>query len=612
MVHGAVTRRTATRAAWLTLILFAVSSPAAGQASPQPTHEEFVRQGLLIPGFTVAEGVDRRAAGKAGGAARSAAQDRANPRSVDVIGGGPIDRARIRAGHTDADRWVEPDIRMLAQHLRADEYVVGLVEDDGRRGGPARVSGTLVLMRDQRMRQPLPAVTGRSLEDAARAFGEQVIAARAQMTPLRRCENALRDGKPELAVRAAREGVAAYPQAILARTCLIWALRAVNAPATEMLVAGREILAIDSLNAHGLSWTATALDSLGRNRESAPLWLRLSSTNPTDPELTERVLFALSLGGSLEEAEALAVRAEADNPSHRPFTWHKWRTAYDRQSWTHAREAGEVLLASDSVATGDPLFFRRLANVYRALGMPYKAVEIAARGVSRFPNDARIQALYAQYVLAEADTVLARGLAQFPQHGELHALQSQRLRGHGDLAGAAAAMRRAIAADSTIPDAALLLAQAELDLGRPDSALAALRAALVTGGDSARIAQFAVARGNAFYRAAQATRSASDHALSLRFIALADSLRQTPQTRLLLGMAALGAAQAAFTEAASNPDRARSCELAQYGTGMLPIARASLPAGRAASAEAVEQGLDYLRQLEPYSEEIVRGKCPVN
>ena len=71
----------------------------------------------------------------------------------------------------------------------------------------------------------------------------------------------------------------------------------------------------------------------------------------------------------------------------------------------------------------------------------------------------------------------------------------------------------------------------------------------------------------------------------------------------------LGVAQAAFTEAVADKDGARRCTLAQQGSAMIPLARASLEGGREIAAEAVDQGLAYLGQLEPYSAEAVKGLC---
>jgi tetratricopeptide (TPR) repeat protein len=594
-----------------TVLLAALLSVAAAvPGHAQRAAPEFVRQGLLVPGFLVDPGVDARTAARAGDEARAVARSRSNGREVEVIGTTAIRTILAEAGFRASDAWIEADIHSLGIRTRADEYLVGRVEQDGRAGRPVRLSGALVLMRNTRLRQPLPAATAATVDDAAAILGESLVAARGQLAHVRRCENGLRSGDPSAAIRAARSAIVAYPRATIARTCLVWALREDRRPAAELLSVAQEILALDSANYYGLEAAALALDSLGRHPEAAPYWTRLARTDSANRELAERVLYALHAGRSLEEGERLAVRLAGEFPEHIQFSRHQWRISFERQSWATAIAAGEVLLARDSLALADPAFFRRLATAYRAAGLPFKAVETVARGVSLFPGDARLYSLYTQFVMAESDTVLPRGLALFPRDGDLLALRAQHLRAGGRLADAVTAMREAIAAGSTVPDAALMLAQAEMELGRTDSALVSLRDALAAGTDSTRLAQFAFARGNTLYRAAQATKSSADHALALRFLALADSVRPSAQSRLLLGMTALGLAQAALAEAFASTDAAKRCMLARQASSVLPVARASLEFGRDVSAEAVEQGVAYIGQLEPYTATAIQASCP--
>ena len=597
--------RLALRAA--TLLALVVPVAAAAQKGPR----EFTRQGLLIPTFTLAPGVEARAGDDAADEARKAARKALDGKEVEVVDAHRIDSLLVRAGYTASSRLAESEVHILGTAVRADEYLLGRVERSHRQGGPARVSGTLVLMRDQRLRQPLPTFTAPKLDDAAAELGRAAAAARVQFVHERRCENALRDGSARRAAEAARAGIAAYPRAVVARVCLVWALKGGGAGAAEVLAVAREIIELDSANAHGLEAAAVALDSLRRPVESAPLWVRLARADTADLVVAERALYALGDGGTAL-AESLVVTVRRERPDHLPFVRHQWRIGFDRRNWPLTIAAGEELMRRDSTAVADSLFARRLATAHRSAGRPLEAVATLARGVARFPSDARLYALYAQLVREEADTVLPRGLARFPKHGELLALQSRELRARGKVAEAADAIRLAIAADSTIPDGPLLVAQAEFDLGRPDSALVALRRAVGAGsasGDSTRIAQFAFARGNALYRAAHGTKRAADFALGLRFIAFADSVRPSAQSRFLLGLAALGVAQAGFTEAAANKDRALGCAGAREASTMLPLARSSLEAVREVAAETVEQSLGYVAQLEPYAVSALKGLC---
>jgi tetratricopeptide (TPR) repeat protein len=232
-------------------------------------------------------------------------------------------------------------------------------------------------------------------------------------------------------------------------------------------------------------------------------------------------------------------------------------------------------------------------------------VEIAARGLQQFPNDARLFSTYVQFVRGEAVDGLTRGLAAFPQNAEFKVMQSQDLKVRGKAEESVDAMREALALDSTIQHGHLQLARAQSELGQNDSAYATLRRALNVGEDSALIAQFALARGNQLYRAANSTKMRPDYLLALRFLSLADSVRQSPQAKLLMGVAAFSVAQSAATEAPKTKD----CELSRLSFDMIAIAQPNLAAGVEVAGEAVKQYQDYLMQLQPISAKQVEVFC---
>lgn len=390
------------------LLLPTAASNAQGKGGP-----EFVRQSLVVGNFVPSDTADKRLGRAAGDAVRSKIGKVVNGRELAIVGGTPI-RDALRATGFEENQFITPSMtRAFAAHLRADEFLVGAVRNTPE--GP-QLSAWLVLTRDPRLRQPLPAVVGREMDIAAERLAAQIVAARTQLAPLRRCENALRAGQPEQAARHAREAIVAYPRAAMARVCLLWGLRASpSGTARQVLVVARELLAIDSANAHGLESAAIALDSLHESREAGAHWTRLAQTDSTDVELSERVFEALMADGNTVRAESLVTPLVAIYPSEPPLRWQWFRSAFANRSWKRAVQAGENLLARDSSAHGDSLMQRQLAVAYASNGQPVQAVETLARGVRTFPGDARIYALYAQYVRAESDTVIPRGLALFPR-----------------------------------------------------------------------------------------------------------------------------------------------------------------------------------------------------
>jgi tetratricopeptide (TPR) repeat protein len=583
--------------------LTAVASPAGAQRRPP---QEFTRQGLLITNFTTASGVDLKSGRRAGDALRDQIQKLVDKRAMLVIDDYDIREKMFRAGFNPDSTYTESMVWAIGKNLRADEYVEGFISRDPT---GVRLQATVVLMRDKRMRQPLPATTGATIDEAAVALSKYLNASLVQSVYVRRCENSLRELKGANGIAHAREAIAQYPQAVLARICLAWALRQTQATPAAVLEVAQEILAIDPRSYHALESAAVSLDSLRRRDAAADMWLRLAATDTTDIELAFQVINSLMLGGSPKRAEPFVLKLADGDRENLRMQQQKWRVTFETRNWPKALEAGEFMAKRDTVARGDSTFWLRLATVYRNSNKPFKAIETLAYAVDAFPADPRLYSLYTQYVKTESDTVLPRGLGLFPKSAELQALNAKELRTRGKLAEAVVASRKAIELDSTMSQGEMMVAQLEIELGRPDSALAALRRGLSRGDDSTAVAQFALSKGNALYRTANGTHLSSDFGLALRFLSFADSLRPSVQSSFLKGATALGLAQAALTEAPKLTDKLESCRLARLGGDMLPVARSGLQAGQQAYGDAATQSLGYVTQLEPYVGPQVTAFC---
>jgi hypothetical protein len=267
------------------------------------------------------------------------------------------------------------------------------------------------------------------------------------------------------------------------------------------------------------------------------------------------------------------------------------------------------MLARDSIARYDSTFFLRLGTAYHAVNKTFHAIETLAHGVAAFPKDVRIYSLYTQYIKAEADTVVPRGLALFPQSADRLAINAKELRAKGKIAESLDATKRAIALDSTMAQGQLVVAQLELELGRPDSALSSMRRAVAGGEDSTLVAQFALSKGNALYRAASGTKTSDDFGLAYRFLTFADTIHSSMQAKFLAGAAALGVAQAALTEATKLKEKTDACRLARLGADMIPAARSGLIAGQESFGDMAKQSLDFLDQLDPYATDQLKTFC---
>jgi tetratricopeptide (TPR) repeat protein len=591
------------------IVMVVAAWPAGAQRPTEKKKDtpEFTRQGLLIVNFKPLAGADMKLARNAANAVRSRVGKFVNKREVDVIDGDDIEIRMERAGFNPDTVYELRDIRSVGKYLRADEFVLARVANSP--AGP-RISGDLLLFRDERLRQPLPEVTARRLDSAAVLFAKEIATARLQLAPERRCENSLREGSASRAIAAAREGIAIYSHGAIARTCLVWALRQTTTPASTILSEAEALLAIDSGSAHGLEAAAAALDSLRRRDEAATHWLRLAATDTGDVDLAVRVGYSLLDGGNSKRAEPFIVQLCDKYPDDLRLLQEKWRATFENKHWPVAIAAGELLFDRDSISRRDSSFYYKLGLAYHSQNMPFKAIETLAHGVASFPKDARLYSLYTQYIKAEADTVVPRGLALFPQSADLVALNAKELRARGKIAESLDATKQAVALDTTMVQGHLMIAQLEIELGRPDSALLALRAGLARGEDTSLVAAFALSKGNTLYRAANSTKTSADFGASLRMLAFADSIRSSDQSRFLTGAAALSTAQSALTEAAKVRDKESKCRLARMATDLLPLARSGLRAGETVYAEAAKQSLGYLDQFDPFAQQQLKIVCP--
>jgi tetratricopeptide (TPR) repeat protein len=583
------TRRSGGRVCLIALAL----APTRGYAQ-QP---QFTRQIILIPPF---DG-ERRLGNSAADAIRGRVQRFYNRREAQVISEHEMAQVLERSGIIEEN--VDPaHIRTLARHLRADEIIYGNAE---RSQGALRLWGRLVLTRDPKLWQPIPAVRAPSLDSAGSLMARVVEGLRRQLTPLRHCENNLRDGRGEDAVASARTGVRASPQGTLVRSCLVNAMIAIGAPSNEVLREAMAILAIHPTSYWGLDAAARASDVMGSRDSAATFWLRLAATDTTDLVLAKRVLGALLAGSNAKGAQPLATSLTVDHPDDVELWRLRWQAEYTTRAWKEATVTGERLRATDSLMRVDSTFFLRLAAAHRSNDDPVRAISIAAEGVTRFPKDARLYLLYSELIQADGRVTVERGIARFPDVAELHMLQAQELRRAGKTGEAVEPLRRAMQLDPRLGQGYLVMAQAQSDLGNLDSTYLYTRRALDAGDDPATVAQFALARGNAIYRAANGTRQRSDFQMALRFLWLADSVAGTPQSRFLTGATALAISQSAATEAPTLKD----CGLSRLAGEMLPLAREKLTAGAQVAPDATRQYLAYLDQLEPIVTQQIQSLC---
>jgi tetratricopeptide (TPR) repeat protein len=560
--------------------------------------QKFTTQVMVVPAF---QGADRGLASKGSDIVRDRVAGAFQKSELRVVSGGDVDDWLRLSGFEQNSVLSDGELSELAKKFRADERIIGTVT---RTNGRVRIDVKLSLVRDLRMMQPISG-EGATVNEAAEAVARDAIAARRQFVPLRLCENAAREGKPAAAVAAAAQGIAAYSKAVPTRMCLLNSLSKLDVKADSIIAVAQAVLQVEPTNSVALEDLAQALDFEQKSAEAAPVWVRLLATDTVSEAMVEKVVNALAREGNAKIAAPLIDRGTDQHPDNLPLLKLRWLVHLAQKDWKGAVAAGEQLLGKDLAAQGDADFYSRLSLAFLEDSQPARALSTAALGVSKFANDAPLYVTYLQLLRAENDVALPRGLAAFPKSAELHVLAAQTLKSSGNAAAAMEETKRALAANPKLPHGFLQLAQLEIDAGQADSALTAIDQAAKNGESSATIAQFALARGNTLYKAAQTSQKRDDFQRAIKFLAVSEHIAPSPEAKFLLGASSLSVSQSAATDAAP----AKSCELSKLADSSLTDAEINLVSGGSVAPDAAKQFLDYVAKLRPYVADQVKSFC---
>ncbi|HET7583404.1 MAG TPA: tetratricopeptide repeat protein [Gemmatimonadaceae bacterium] len=491
-------------------------------------------------------------------------------RSVQIISKQSIETNLQNAGF---DPELPPDkvtAQLLARNMRVDDFLEGSITPVGH---GVRLETQLVLTRDPDMVQPLPPAEG-SLADAVRQVIRSLEAARAQLPAEQKCENAIRDGKPQEAINHARAAIAAYPQSTIGRVCLANALLNAKAPSDSVIAVASKAVEIDAKNKPALAILAQAYKDKGNIDKAVEMWTQLVAADPKDPhnvQLQQQIANELARSGHPEVALKIISDAMQANPGDPDLTRLDFLLELAAKDWTKAAAVGEELARIDT-ASVDSTFFDRLARAYAADSQPQKAAETTARAVAKFPQNANLWSLHAQL-----------------------------LRSAGQNQQAVTAAQRAVELNPKVEHGWLRLAQAQIELGQSDSAAVSLRKAAQAGEDSSLVGQMMLVQGNQLFKQAEQSKTIPDYQAALRILSAADSLTPAnastkPQTKFLLGVTAFKIGDLATRQNAKE----KSCELAQLAGDMFTTVQIELPQGGSASPEAGQMAGQLLNLVPQY------------
>jgi tetratricopeptide (TPR) repeat protein len=475
--------------------------------------------------------------------------------------------------------------KLLAQQLRADEYMEGTIN----RGGDGFVlTGNMVLTRNNNLVQPIGTFTGNRMLDVATAFSREFKEARKQLEPTQACENSIREGNLDQARQHARTAISAYAKSTLGRLCLINALAEDSASSDSIVALAQEVLQIDSNSRLALLYSARAHAAANDTTRAVETYTKLISLDPTNIPLQTEVVNYLAAAGNARGAIPIIEAAVEANPGDPDLLRLRFLIYLTVREWKQAIASGEDLLATDTAAT-DTLFFQRLAIAYATDSQPQKASEITARGVAKYAENAGLWSLHARM-----------------------------LKNAGQLQQSADAARRALQISPANSAGWLALADVLVEMQQPDSAVSALRSAVQYSDSTAKaqIAQRLLIIGNQAYRAGNESKNREDFLRAVRILAVADTVATEQSVKTLMGQAfpqlkfvyGVSAFQVAASAAQENQE-AKRCDLAQMAQQHLLIAQLNIPIGGAIAPQQAGQILQSAQQFQPAVEGQVSRDC---
>jgi tetratricopeptide (TPR) repeat protein len=488
-------------------------------------------------------------------------------RSVQIISKESIE-ANLKNSGFDPEAPPDPNTaRQLAQSMRVDDFLVGSVT---RTDGGVRLDTRLVLTRDPAMQQPLPVAQG-SVGDAVKQVIKSLEAARAQLPAEQKCENAVRERKPQDAIASANAAIAAYPPSTIARVCLANALLMAKAPVDSVIAVTSKVVELDPDDKPALIILGQAYKDKGDIDKAIAVWTQLLAADPRNTDLQQQLANELARSGRPKVALDIIDKALQNNPGDPDLMRLHFLLLLAARDWPNATTAGEALARADTSAM-DSTFFDRLARAYAADSQPQKAAETTARGVAKFPQNANLWSLHAQL-----------------------------LRAAGQNQQAVAAAQRALAINPKVEHGWLRLAQAQIDLGQNDSAAVSLHKAAAAGEDSALVGQMMLVQGNQLFKQAEQEKTIPDYENALRILYQADSLTPSgasskAQTKFLIGVSAFRIGDLAVRQ----NQKTKSCALAQLADSMFTTVQIVLPEGGSASPQAGQVAGQLLGAVPQY------------
>ena len=494
-------------------------------------------------------------------------------RALWVVPESTITDYLIRAGYPAEQPLSTADSRQLARSFGAEELLNGVVSKTP--AGGYRVQAAWSLSARDDMVQPLPAVEATKISDVAKLVAREFQTARKQVESVQRCVNLARARNYAGALAEARKAIDAYPRSVLGRVCVANIYDQQKLGADSMLRISNEILALHPENARALAFAADAYGEKKMVGEQTRALEQLVRVEPSNPRARIALIKVYAAGDQLDRAKQLVdtlVATEADGES----LALQLRIYLRLKDWAAAVTIGERLMDADTSAATRDLFVRLIAAADAAGDAP-KALDLATRGVGKFPNDDELVVLRVQY-----------------------------LRRNGQLRQALAVVTALVERSPRAPNAWPQKARIEQELGLgADTVLSTLGRGLQNGEDRATIALMARSFG-----VAAAKDTVPDKLdplrIALRYHKFSATTQPSDTASMLIGRTSLLLAQQLATETAE----AKRCALAKEMQNLTADALIELPKAGRVYPQLVPQLMATATQMSTYADQLAKAVCP--
>lgn len=565
---------------------YSLALAALAVAGVAPAHAQDAKARITVMTF---QSQEKGTGAKAADELRNQLKDKFNQKDVYVLPTKDVNNTLEQSGFSASEPLAQNDEKALANLLRADEYVTGVVSKAAT--GAYTVDARLVLSRDNTLSQALPAASNNKIGDAMDAVSKSVREAMKQLDGEKECISKARGGDVAGALAAARKGIAAYPQATLARLCIANVQYSQYQKATthadsvrladSVLAVTRVIAQQDPKSVAALKFNNEMYKVTGDSTQARATLLALIRADPSNDKLITQIVNELAGSGHAKDAEPLVKELLDRSPGDPQLLRTAFLVYLAANDWPAAVAAGPELIKADTSAA-DSSYFTRMAAAYTNM------------------NQASDSAL--------AITTLQSGVQKYPNNSELLLSLASALRKANRAPEAVDVLKRAVAANPNNPQALLLLADSYSQANQPDSVASLLqRAAAAPGADKSTIAQYALGQGNNMYKAANASKDRAQFLSAIKMLQLSDAIQPSVDAKFLAGVSAFSVAQSAYNEA----NTSKSCPLAQIARENLTLAQSGLQAGASDDKykAAASQFLPVIGKFLPAADAQVKQLC---